>query len=844
MTSDFSIDDAAAAELWTEVSWLRGLALRHGLAGGEADDVVQETLLSVADSGEAHRGRGWLRRVLERRIGTGRRAEGRRQLRERAAARPEADASDPAAAMEHLEFTRRLHDAVAGLPREDREVLALRFGAGLQPAEIAVTLQTTPNAVSTRLSRALGKLRVRLCGAAPKRSERLGGFAAAASLGEPLRHPASSLLRATTPAFPIVLMKKTLGLVVLLVALILGALALLPAGQSRGDGEPDTQLAQPSPSLVPIATTGGREQDPEDAEPPPTERAAVAPSDVTGGSTESVEPKAPVRLGRVSIEVREVHSGKPAQGVGIRLFRMEHPIQWFSFLAGTTDAAGHASFADVTPGRYIAYMERVTLNASNATETFDVVGGGEVRAAFLVDESQYTKGIVLNESGTTVPGASIWVGSGGGPVDHGSVTTKSGPDGRFVAKYVDGMQYLSASAPGYAPSYSAAKGVGQPTNADGEVVLVLGSRHGSLRGVVLGPSRAPLAGARLMLGSSQQGVDVEGAERGSYWTRPVRHGSSGEDGTFEFTDVHAGELALEARHPDTASWHELVTVVDGAAREITVELVQGGSVTGQVTDTNGTPVAGAYVELDGPHESAMTRADTIVDADGRFRLDHLLPGMTVLKAMGPDGEGVQQETIDIQDGVVHTWDPELEPTGQFMGTVVSAAGDPLEHWRVVTRVLEDGRHDGTGRGGKTDADGQFSFAPALGREYQLTVYPPGRYYGEYALRRSPITPTAEAMELVVPLARIPRGVLRGKLQDNAGAPAVGTVELIVETVPQTRLERPTAEDGSFEFQHLPAGEFALTLRSPNVPAHTVGRPEPLEAGEVRHLGDLTVGDRK
>jgi RNA polymerase sigma-70 factor (ECF subfamily) len=55
-----------------------------------------------------------------------------------------------------------LLDAVSQLSRADREVISLRYGAGLDAVEAARTLGIGQSAFRTRLWRALGRLRVRL----------------------------------------------------------------------------------------------------------------------------------------------------------------------------------------------------------------------------------------------------------------------------------------------------------------------------------------------------------------------------------------------------------------------------------------------------------------------------------------------------------------------------------------------------------------------------------------------------------------------------------------------------------------------------------------------------------
>lgn len=70
--------------------------------------------------------------------------------------------SDPGAAGLDLGDREELLAAVRGLSDEEREVIALRFGADLTVPEIATTLGTKVTTVDGRLYRALRKLRVEL----------------------------------------------------------------------------------------------------------------------------------------------------------------------------------------------------------------------------------------------------------------------------------------------------------------------------------------------------------------------------------------------------------------------------------------------------------------------------------------------------------------------------------------------------------------------------------------------------------------------------------------------------------------------------------------------------------
>ena len=68
------------------------------------------------------------------------------------------ESSAESAALERL-HNRELVEAVRRLPRRYRSLIALRYGAGLSPTQIANTLGTTPMAVIKATRRALDRLR-------------------------------------------------------------------------------------------------------------------------------------------------------------------------------------------------------------------------------------------------------------------------------------------------------------------------------------------------------------------------------------------------------------------------------------------------------------------------------------------------------------------------------------------------------------------------------------------------------------------------------------------------------------------------------------------------------------
>ncbi len=149
--------------LLDEAVWIRSLARRLARDAAEADDLVQETLVSALenppDRGQPRR--AWLAIVVANAARALRRSGSRREARERVAARPEALPST-AELVERALVQRELVEAVLALDEPYREIVLLRFYEGLPPRTIARRLQIPVDTVRTRLARAVARLRTRL----------------------------------------------------------------------------------------------------------------------------------------------------------------------------------------------------------------------------------------------------------------------------------------------------------------------------------------------------------------------------------------------------------------------------------------------------------------------------------------------------------------------------------------------------------------------------------------------------------------------------------------------------------------------------------------------------------
>jgi RNA polymerase sigma factor (sigma-70 family) len=148
----------------------RVVALRVGyaIAGSEAEDAVQEAMVKAFRHLDRFRAgspfRPWFLAIVANEARNRRRATGRQdavELRLRARAGSEAAAWERSAedgALAH-DQRNRLLAAVAGLSDRDREIVALRYFAGLTEAETGIALECPLGTVKSRLSRAIGRLR-------------------------------------------------------------------------------------------------------------------------------------------------------------------------------------------------------------------------------------------------------------------------------------------------------------------------------------------------------------------------------------------------------------------------------------------------------------------------------------------------------------------------------------------------------------------------------------------------------------------------------------------------------------------------------------------------------------
>ena len=161
------VTDASAWHAWLDGHGpsLLLFARQWVTSRADAEDIVQEAFVRFWRSRhQAREPAAYLYRCVKNCALEWLRAGQRRGRREEAIAKAEARSSEPLFTLElELDERRRLIEAaLAQLPAEQREVVVLKIWGELSFAQIAETLEVSPNTAASRYRYALAKLREQL----------------------------------------------------------------------------------------------------------------------------------------------------------------------------------------------------------------------------------------------------------------------------------------------------------------------------------------------------------------------------------------------------------------------------------------------------------------------------------------------------------------------------------------------------------------------------------------------------------------------------------------------------------------------------------------------------------
>jgi len=538
-----------------------------------------------------------------------------------------------------------------------------------------------------------------------------------------------------------------------------------------GSGDPGEPVLQRTASQT--DASGG------DASARTAERAAEVEGQPEIGDRQVIEAVPAAASGPIVLSGRLVGAAsRPEVGVLVRHRPERRGGNGVFFVVGGQDEEGEGGVRTDGEGRFSIEVERgrageLTLPRSEerlfsstskrslavaaVSESTDL-GDVAVTAACAI------AGRVVDEAGQPIGGAKVMSLMSGGdaksvfPMLFGpSRSVEVGPDGAFVLAGLEpGEVAFGAEALGFVPATQRVELRVAERREDVVVTLVRGA---SIAGTVVDDRGLPIAGAKVGVERMRElapGFQIQSVDDGSQV-------ETDENGYFMVSGVEGPKVSLVAE----AEGHVQQSRGDIELGEGSVifRLDRLGRITGVLLDTEGQPIAGSMVTLNGrPVAPART------DDEGRFELEGVAPGSVSLSAEGKGHVPVEGYTVHVVAGATVANVTLRAETGAILvATVVDAKGQPVVGAEV--RVSSVGEQDGAiqiAGGGMIRAARAVSIGVGEGEGIPMPFFDGGA-----ELRREKTGPDGIAR-----ITGLPTGPVRVVAEGRADAPS-RTVDLQV-----------------------------------------------------------------
>ena len=264
--------------------------------------------------------------------------------------------------------------------------------------------------------------------------------------------------------------------------------------------------------------------------------------------------------------------------------------------------------------------------------------------------------------------------------------------------------------------------------------------------------------------------------------------STDSGGNYSLAGVPAGSVQITASATGYTSQSETVTVTAGqttTAPTIALSSVPTGSITGLVTDTSATPLAGATVAYSG--------GSTQTDSTGHYTLNNVPEGSVTLTA-SLSGYQSASETVSVtanQTTTAPTMQLATAPVGTIQGHVTNSSGTALPGATVAYG----------GASTTTDSSGNYTLSKVPAGTVQVTASLSG-----YQTATQNVTVTAgQTTTANFTLSQAAAGTVTGTVKN------ISTGQVIVgATVSYSGGSAMTNSSGVYSLSNVPGGTQTIT----------------------------------
>lgn len=476
---------------------------------------------------------------------------------------------------------------------------------------------------------------------------------------------------------------------------------------------------------------------------------APAHSDAVQLSEEAPEAEVHVSLSRgCSISGQlTFKDGRPAPGKDVNIVPNFSDMMSGNFMGGgafdparnkaNTDDAGNFTLKHLAAGDYTLSAGKLKpqnlFSNPDRTTTVKVDGQNDVTGVQVVLEeesetgSQVLGGIVVNDRGSPIEGASVRVTAAG---DFTAALTgtsvETGADGRFSAPFRDSaVLRVLASKSGHASASL------KDVEANARELTITLPRHGTISGRVIGPDgQPPPPGGKVKVKVVEETSILDRVQRLTAGGKEEAGATLSEDGTFSIEAPPGQASALAAVPGYAPGKSQPVTVPPGGdASGVEIRLSVGAMLEGRVTlGTNaGVERATVTVKLSGgddptdffaemmPQAFGKAGNSAVTNNEGYYELQHLAAGTYTISASHAEYAGSEPVTVTLKENSVWKAVPLVLSAGGKISGGVTEQGKPRGGMMVQLMGV------GPVKQAFTSTDGRFEFRGLKTGEYLLNV---------------------------------------------------------------------------------------------------------------------------